>query len=248
MRITNTNKNIGYEGESYSREITYEIDDNLLDCDIYFEFDKTSTNKKYVSQKLDLENKKYLLPYGLIDKMGYLKVQMVAYRGSEFIKKSDVYTFYISKSINAKEELIEEEFENLYEAFNNSKADDISLVDNSIIQLMANGKPIGTRIALKHAISLSLDQSTGTLDLNGYNENGEFVVLSQVDFPTEKILTNVYIDESKNELVMEFINHQSVRLDLGDVFKANNYYNKNEIDNLLGDINTVLDTLNGEVL
>ena len=59
-------------------------------------------------------------------------------------------------------------------------------------------------------VELKLDKETGVLQL--LSKNGK--VLSEVDFPTEKIITNAYYDEDNQELVLEFENAQAVRVPL----------------------------------
>lgn len=108
MRILNEDNVLGYSGESYSREIKYEIDDDLKDCDIHFEFKKKKNKSSYMSNKIDI-TKRYMLPYDLLVEPDIIKVQMVAYRGNNFVKKSDVKIFYVKESINAVDVLLEEE-------------------------------------------------------------------------------------------------------------------------------------------
>lgn len=108
MKILNTEKFLGYEGESYSREIKFEVEDELKDCDIHFEFKKENSKSSYMSNKIDI-TKRYMLPYELLLEQGILKVQMVAYRGNDFIEKSEVKTFYVKESINAVDVLLNEE-------------------------------------------------------------------------------------------------------------------------------------------
>lgn len=108
MRILNEDNVLGYSGESYSREIKYEIDDDLKDCDIHFEFKKKKNKSSYMSNKIDI-TKRYMLPYDLLVEPDIIKIQMVAYRGNNFVKKSDVKIFYVKESINAVDVLLEEE-------------------------------------------------------------------------------------------------------------------------------------------
>lgn len=102
--IITTNENL-YVGESYSKEFNYIIDDNLLDCDIYLDF-ITPDTKKYFSEKLNNDENSCLLPKELFKVSGILKIQMVAYRGNNFVSKSDTFEFKISRSINAIKSLL----------------------------------------------------------------------------------------------------------------------------------------------
>ena len=150
MKITNENSLIGYQGESYSRELNYSIDESLKDCDIYFEFEKPD-GSKIVSSKLNLELDTYLIPYSLLDEIGYLRVQLVAYRGDKFISKSQIYSFYITESINATAAMIEDDDNtDIIRELEITKADDLSYDDKtSILQLIAAGKKIGSKVFIK---------------------------------------------------------------------------------------------------
>lgn len=57
-------------------------------------------------------------------------------------------------------------------------------------------------------VELKLIKETGILQLLSKNGN----VLSEVDFPTEKIITSAYYDEQTKELVIEFENANAVRI------------------------------------
>lgn len=91
------------------------------------------------------------------------------------------------------------------------------------------------------AAKLSLEEETGKLKL--LDEKG--TILSEVDFPTEKIIKNIYYDKETKELVFQFINSQDIKIkidiiggvDENDVIKIIdehfsktlvNYYQKSE--------------------
>lgn len=101
----------GYDGEHKSRLIEAEIDESLLDCDIYLEFEKPC-GKKLVSEPLEIikdeENKKGLCSYWLhnelLNQVGYLKIQLVA-KKTEYTEKSRIYEYYVAQSINASERI-----------------------------------------------------------------------------------------------------------------------------------------------
>lgn len=107
MRITNSSSHIGYVGESFSRELHFELDEDLKDCSIYLEVEK-SDGSKYVSDEIDTTSN-YLIPYALLDTSGYVKLQLVAYKGDSFIRKSPSRSFFVGESINAMDALIVEE-------------------------------------------------------------------------------------------------------------------------------------------
>lgn len=83
-------------------------------------------------------------------------------------------------------------------------------------------------------VKLKLDSKSGLLQLLDNSDR----VLSEVDFPTEKIITNVYYDKEKQELVLEFENSQEVRVPIQT--DLNNYYTIEQIDNITNNINKEL--------
>lgn len=86
--------------------------------------------------------------------------------------------------------------------------------------------------------SLQLNTETGVLSLLDKKGN----VISQVDFPTEKIITNAYYDYASQELVLEFENAPVVRIpiktDLDNYFTKEEVYSKEQIDKKLEDFDS----------
>ena len=80
------------------------------------------------------------------------------------------------------------------------------------------------------ASELRLDSKTGVLQL--LNPNG--AVMSEVDFPTEKIITNAYYDNNAQELVLEFENAQAVRVPIN--IDLSNHYTIEETNNIIENI------------
>lgn len=79
-------------------------------------------------------------------------------------------------------------------------------------------------------VELKLNSQTGVLQL--IDNTGK--VLSEVDFPTEKIITNAYYDYDNQELVLEFENAQAVRVPIKTDFS--NHYTIEQVDNLLNSL------------
>lgn len=79
-------------------------------------------------------------------------------------------------------------------------------------------------------VKLQLNDADGILSL--LNENGD--ILSYVDLPTERIIKSISYDANTSELVFVFDNVPEVRVPIGDIFEIDNYYNKDEVDNLIG--------------
>lgn len=86
-------------------------------------------------------------------------------------------------------------------------------------------------------VELQLDSKTGVLRL--LDNVGK--VLSEVDFPTEKIITNAYYDYDTQELVLEFENAQPVRVPIKTDFS--NYYTIEQVNNLLNSLKLKLNDI-----
>ena len=95
-------------------------------------------------------------------------------------------------------------------------------------------------------VKLSLDKTNGVLSL--LNKNN--VVLSTVDFPTEKIITNIRYDNQTQELVFEFESFEDIRVPIKT--DISNFYTIQEIDNILNNIkiefNNSIDNINKQLL
>jgi hypothetical protein len=101
----------GYDGENNSRLIEIFIDEKLRSKRIWLEFKKPRGEKKVSIELSDQINDEGIIEYylkgDLLDEIGYLKMQVVA-SDFDYVKKSKVYDYYISMSINATEQIAEE--------------------------------------------------------------------------------------------------------------------------------------------
>ncbi len=111
----------------------------------------------------------------------------------------------------------------------------IRTITSETLNVNFDGNDVNIEIPNIYGTKLVLDKPNGILKLLGRNENGQEVELANVDFPTEKIITNAYYDQTTQELVLEFENAQAVRVPIKTDFS--NYYNKQEIDKKIADIN-----------
>lgn len=95
----------GYDGENNSRMITVEVEEALRDKKIFLEFEKPNGDKK-VSDVLTLNDGiiEYYLKSDLLDEVGYLKIQAIA-TSDDFVQKSEIVNYYVSRSINATEQI-----------------------------------------------------------------------------------------------------------------------------------------------
>lgn len=165
--MTITYNGYGYQGEHNSRVLLISVREELRSNDIYIEFEKPS-GKKLASSKLDLVDGSgyYLLPSELLTDIGYLKIQLVA-RDVDYIEKSRIYEYYIAQSINAMDS-IESEFEDVLTELETNKADDL-LYENNLLQLVANGKPIGNKIEISGCSDIDVLEFQRALEhISGY--------------------------------------------------------------------------------
>lgn len=115
MKIINQDRYIGFEGESNSRELLFDIEDEYKEYLFYLDYvtpDKIKSNTSYI----DI-TRPFKIPRSWMKEKGFLKVQLICEGPENFMLKSDCYTFKISESINS-EDLVEEDEEinntNLY--------------------------------------------------------------------------------------------------------------------------------------
>lgn len=71
-----------------------------------------------------------------------------------------------------------------------------------------------------YGTKLKLIKETGIIQLLGRNKNGEDVILNEIDLPTEKIITNIYYNETLKSLIFQFENHEDITVTIGDIFKV----------------------------
>lgn len=91
-----------------------------------------------------------------------------------------------------------------------------------------------------YGTKLKLIKETGIIQLLGRNKNGEDVILNEIDLPTEKIITNVYYNETLESLVFQFENNEDIIVPIGDIFELDNYYTKNEINEFKNQITSMI--------
>lgn len=93
-----------------------------------------------------------------------------------------------------------------------------------------------------YGTKLKLIKETGIIQLLGRNKNGEDVILNEIDLPTEKIITNIYYNETLKSLIFQFENHEDIAVTIGDIFKLDNYYTKDKINEFKNQITSMIPT------
>lgn len=93
-----------------------------------------------------------------------------------------------------------------------------------------------------YGTKLKLIKETGIIQLLGRNKNEEDVILNEIDLPTEKIITNIYYNETLKSLIFQFENHEDIIVTIGDIFKLDNYYTKDKINEFKNQITSMIPT------
>ena len=91
-----------------------------------------------------------------------------------------------------------------------------------------------------YGTKLKLIKETGIIQLLGRNKNEEDVILNEIDLPTEKIITNIYYNETLKSLIFQFENHEDIIVTIGDIFKLDNYYTKDKINEFKNQITSMI--------
>lgn len=91
-----------------------------------------------------------------------------------------------------------------------------------------------------YGTKLKLIKETGIIQLLGRNKNEEDVILNEIDLPTEKIITNIYYNETLKSLIFQFENHEDIIVTVGDIFKLDNYYTKDKINEFKNQITSMI--------
>lgn len=76
---------------------------------------------------------------------------------------------------------------------------------------------------------LQYEQEKGELALVGID--GE--IIDKVDLPTERVITNITYTEGEGILRVEFEAYDTLEVNIGESFSSSEYYNKEEVDNKL---------------
>ena len=91
-----------------------------------------------------------------------------------------------------------------------------------------------------YGTKLKLIKETGIIQLLGRNKNGKDIILNEIDLPTEKIITNIYYNETLKSLIFQFENHEDIIVTVGDIFNLDNYYTKDKINEFKNQITSMI--------
>lgn len=74
-----------------------------------------------------------------------------------------------------------------------------------------------------YGTKLKLIKETGIIQLLGRNENNKEYVLNEINLPTEKIITNIYYNETLKSLIFQFENHEDIIVQITDILKLDSF-------------------------
>lgn len=105
-------------------------------------------------------------------------------------------------------------------------------------------------------IELNINSSDFKMTAILKNKNGDVIDTSnEIDLPLETMVIGASYDSDKKELVITLQNGTETRVPISSLIDGlvneetlNDYYSKKEIDAKIGSIDTILDTINGEVV
>ena len=215
-------------GENRTTILKITLPESLQDSDIYLEF-KTPDRKRYVSQKLDVADgiAQHKLLNITLSKAGQLAVQLTcvifAGENTEVFKSKINTQITISEGINAGEEITEENPDIIAQV--QRTIDEADAVKNQLLQDKDNGLFKGEKDddgIVDYSKTVTEYDETFTYGFNSYcYYNG-------------KLYKSLQADNIGNNPETEYWEEA--------------YYSKTYIDSVLGDISSLLDTINGEVI
>lgn len=171
----------------------------------------TYNDKTY--EKVIDENNQCKVPYVVIKSSGF-NIMVVGQNDDGLLIDTDNPFVYVLKTGNVN---------GLVVPLTDIQSDTLEVEKNDDIARINIPNIYGTK--------LKLIEETGIIQLLGRNENEEDIILNEIDLPTEKIITNIYYDETSKSLIFQFENHEDIIVTVGDIFKLDSYYTKDEINN-----------------
>ena len=113
-------------------------------------------------------------------------------------------------------------------------------IDSTTLETVKKGNVTFLEIPNSYGVKLTLDEN-GIIKLLGRDD----LVLSEIDLHTENIIKAITYKSEENALVFEFDNAPNISVPMGDIFKVENYFTKDEVSeiesNLITQINNKVD-------
>ena len=246
--VLNGGKSIGVDTENYVETLTISIEDeNLWSYNAYIEF-QLENGAKYSTEGLTISETgsfTYELPNGVL-KEGALDVQVVLRKqinGKDYVWKSQVKTFYVTRSVNASD-FIEEEYPDflsqvqaLYDELEeySYEWDKLAGIEagaqvNIIESISKNGTALSVDEYKNVNIDLSeyalgneaganltaeVDSSTYVLTFKLLDRNNNILAQREVDLPIESVVVNGSYDNNTKSLILTLQSGQTITIPVG---------------------------------
>lgn len=248
--VLNGGKSIGVDSENFTETLTISIEDeNLWSYRPYIEFE-TEDGAKYSTEELtisDTGNFSYELPNGIL-KEGNLDVQVILRKqanGKDYVWKSQVKTFLVTRSVNASDYLEEEypdflsEVQALYDELEeySYEWDKLATVEegaevNAIETISKNGTALSidanrnvdidlSEYALGNEagarISAEVDTTTYVLTFKLYDRNNNILNTQTIDLPTESVVVSGSYNNLTKSIILTLQSGSTITIPVGDL-------------------------------
>lgn len=260
------------DGENNSKRFVVSIPDKLSNKWIYVEFEKPSGDKS-TSRRLipTLQENRYVVEYDLsgaiLDFSGFLCVQFIARDETGLVWKSDTKNFIVKYSINATNEVVENNSDFILDLQKQLDGKQDELIAGNNIELERKGEKVEIRVPIdsigvsEEVVDTKIDNAVkslmgGEVD-EAYNSFKEIQELLKSDkVATEALIKKVNensteITKLKDSIADGAVNEEKVKEIVEDTIEEKALVSASEVDEkidlTIGDINSILQTINGGI-
>ena len=109
----------------------------------------------------------------------------------------------------------------------------VRYINSNTLNHKKDGDVLLIEIPNIYGTKLELDNTNGIIKLLGRKneDDNNYIVLSEVDLPTEKIITNIRYNEETESLIFSFENNPEIIVHIWDIFELYNYYTIEQSNN-----------------
>jgi hypothetical protein len=253
------------EGENNSKGIVAFLPEKLSLYSFYIEFQKADGEKVTSKRLIPAEkDKKYFISYELskpvLNVAGLLTVQFVARNESGVEWKSDTGEFFVKTSINAVEEIVETSSDLLADLQGQLDGKQDELIAGNNIELVRKGEKVEISVP-EEIFDIKIDNAVkslmgGEVD-EAYDTFKEIQELLESDkVATEALIKKVNdnateITKLKDSIADGAVNEEKVKEIVEDTIEEKELVSASEVDEkidlTIGDINSILQTINGGI-
>ena len=87
-----------------------------------------------------------------------------------------------------------------------------------------------------YGVKFYFDSTNGKLSLLGRDEEDKQITLSTIDLPIERIINDIEFNSEEHTITLKYINHEADVLNIAEILQMDNFYNKEEIDEIIDKI------------